>query len=427
MEKKFTFFTRLSALAAFTLVLLISNLFINKAFAQVACTNPVSLFSEDFGTGTTATSHPDIIPGSLTYQADGSLTAEGVYRIINNTGQKKEWHHTADHTGNVDGKMLVANGEAETFYRHVISRTNGFVPGTSFSTNLFALNVDTLHTCISPLFTTLTYTVEYLDASSNVWLPMSGSPYIAPPLPQLHTPTWVSQGALFTLPSTAAFGVTSIRLTISDGTKGGCGNDFAIDDINLSECQQGGPTPVEFLNITARQKGSGVSVDWSTSQEFNSSSFEIEKSIDGNNNWSFVGTVRAAGNSAVVRNYNAYDPRPYSGFNFYRIKQIDKDGKFKYSKTVNVKINTSKTGVSVLANPFHNALTVDFFSSKDEVIKARLVDITGKQVAVEKWSISTGNTRKDFTNVGGLQQGMYILTVSNSEGEILYNNKVIKQ
>ena len=140
-----------------------------------------------------------------------------------------------------------------------------------------------------------------------------------------------------------------------------------------------------------------------------------------------MGTVRAAGNSAVVRNYNAYDPRPYSGFNFYRIKQIDKDGKFKYSKTVNVKINTSKTGVSVLANPFHNALTVDFFSSKDEVIKARLVDITGKQVAVEKWSISTGNTRKDFTNVGGLQQGMYILTVSNSEGEILYNNKVIKQ
>lgn len=426
MEKKFTFFTRIPVCITLTLILLSANPFTAVTYAQVSCANALPLFSEDFGTGTTATSNPDIIPGSLIYQATGSLAKEGIYRIINNTGQKPEWHKSADHTGNVDGKMLVANGEAETFYSHVITRPNGFLPGTSFSTNLFAMNVDTLQTCSSPLFTTLTYTVEYLDAS-NAWLPLSGSPYIAPPLLQLHVPTWVAQGSLFTLPSTGSFVVTSIRLTISDGTVGGCGNDFAIDDINFSQCPEGGLTPVEFLNITARQKGSGVSVDWSTAQEFNSSSFDIEKSADGNNNWSFVGTVRGAGNSSVVRTYNAYDPRPYSGVNFYRIKQIDKDGKFKYSKTVNVKINTSKTGVSVLANPFHNALTVDLLSSKNEIINARLIDITGKQVAVEKWSISTGNTRKDFSNVSSLQQGMYILTVSNATGEILYNNKVIKQ
>ena len=80
-----------------------------------------------------------------------------------------------------------------------------------------------------------------------------------------------------------------------------------------------------------------------------------------------------------------------------------------------------------MANPFHNALTVDLLSSKNEIINARLIDITGKQVASEKWSVSTGNTRKDFSNVRSLQQGMYILTVSNAAGEILYNNKVIKQ
>lgn len=424
MEKKFTFFTRISVFITLTVILLAANSFTAFTYAQASCAGSTSLFTENFGTGTTATTNPDIIPGSLIYQATGSLKAEGIYRIINNTGQKPEWHHAPDHTGNVDGKMLVANGEAETFYRHVITSNIGFQAGT-FSTSLFAMNVDTLHTCSSPLFTTLTYTVEYLDAS-NAWQPMSGSPYIAPALPQLTLPTWVAQGSLFMLPSTGSFVVTSIRLTISDGTVGGCGNDFAIDDIIFCSPEVGN-TPVEFLNITARQKGSGVSVDWSTSQEFNSSSFEIEKSVDGNNNWAFVGTVRAAGNSSVVRTYNAYDPRPYSGLNFYRIKQVDKDGKFKYSKTVNVKINTSKTGVSVLANPFHNALTVDFFSSKEEVINARLLDITGKQVASEKWSVSTGNTRKDFSNVSSLQKGMYILTVSNSAGEILYNNKVIKQ
>lgn len=426
MEKKFTFFTRFFVFITLTLALLAANSFTSVTYAQMLCPDSVILFSEDFGTGTTPSTNPDIIPGSLSYQATGSLKAEGIYRVINNTHQKPEWHNSPDHTGNVDGKMIVANGEAETFYQHVITSATGFRSGATFSAGLFALNVDTLHTCISPLFTTLTYTVEYLDAS-NTWQPLSGSPYIASSLPQLSVATWVAQRSLFTLPSTGAFNVTSLRLTISDGTVGGCGNDFAIDDINFSQCPAGGPAPVEFLNITARQKGSGVSVDWSTSQEFNSSYFEIEKSADGNNNWTFVGTVRGAGNSSVVRNYNAYDPRPYSGFNFYRIKQVDKDGKFKYSKTVNVKINTSKTGVSVVANPFHSALTIDFLSSKEEVVHARLVDITGKQIAVEKWSISTGNTRKDFSKVSGLQQGMYILTVSNAAGEILYNGKVIKQ
>ena len=425
MEKKFTFFTRISVLITLTLILLAANSFTAVTYAQVSCANSVSLFTENFGTGTTASGNPDIIPGSLDYQATGSLSAEGVYRVINNTQQKPEWHSSPDHTGNVNGKMLVANGQAEIFYSHTITNTAGFLPG-DFSVTSYAMNVNTPGTCTNPLLTTLTYSLEYLDASFT-WVPLASSPYTAPPLPQVATATWVSQGSLFTLPPTGSYLVRTIRLVISDGTVGGCGNDFAIDDINVSLCPQSGPTPVEFLNITARQKGSGVSVDWSTSQEFNSGSFEIEKSADGNNGWSYVGTVRAAGNSSVLRAYNAYDPRPYSGFNFYRIKQIDKDGKFKYSNTVNVKINTSKTGVSILANPFHNVLTIDFLSSKEEVVKARLLDITGKQVAIEKWSISSGNTRKDFAGVDGLQQGMYILTISNGAGEILYNNKVIKQ
>ena len=71
----------------------------------------------------------------------------------------------------------------------------------------------------------------------------------------------------------------------------------------------------------------------------------------------------AAGNSSTVKNYNAYDAQPVKGINFYRIKQVDKDGNFKYSKTVSLKLNFNNTGVSVLANPFHNSLTVDFSSS----------------------------------------------------------------
>jgi hypothetical protein len=289
------------------------------------------------------------------------------------------------------------------------------------------MNVNTVGTCgANALLPNITFRVEYLS-QGDTWVPLTGSPYSAAPVAQSANPTWVALGSTFTLPATGNFLVHIIRIVLADGTVGGCGNDFAIDDLNLSLCPEGGPLPVEFLNINARQKGSGVSVEWSTSQEVNSSRFEIEKSADGNNNWSIVASINAAGSSSTVKNYNAYDPRPFYGINFYRIKQLDKDGNFKYSKTVRVKLTLDKTGVSVLANPFHNSLTVDFSSATEQSVSARLMDITGKQVAVEKWSITTGSTRKEFSNVSALQQGMYILTVSGAGGEVLYNNKVIKQ
>ncbi len=426
MEKKFTFFRQFFAFAIFTSIILVANLFTGITYAQASCENSTSLFKENFGTGTVATSHPDIIPGSLTYQETGSLVSEGIYRIINKTQQKSEWQISDDHTpADVNGKMLVANGNAEMFYSHTITTSAGFEQG-NYSLSAYAMNVDTPGTCTYPLLTTFTYTVEYMDAS-NAWAPLSGSPYVASPLAQVSPAQWIAQGALFTLPSTGNFRVSSIRIRISDGVKGGCGNDFALDDISFSQCPVGGPTPVEFLDITARQKGSGVSVDWSTSQEFNSDYFDLEKSVDGNYNWSYVNTVKGAGNSSVVKKYNIYDSKPFAGYSFYRLKQVDKDGKFKYSKTVRININIAKVGVSVLTNPFRNRLSVDFLSAKDEVLNARLIDITGKLAASEKWSITSGSTRKEFTNISNLQQGMYILTISNAAGEVLYNNKVIKQ
>ena len=355
------------------------------------------------------------------------LAGEGAYRAIDSTQQKPEWYSSGDHTGNANGKMLVINGNASTFYSHEINGVNGFQPGT-YIASLFLMNLDMTGVCSSnPLLPAISIRLEYL-AENNTWQPLTGSPYAAPGVAQSASPTWVPIGSTFILPSTGSFLVKSMRVLLVDVTAGGCGNDFALDDIKVSLCPNGGPLPVEFLSIDARQKGSGVSVEWSTAQETNTKSFVVEKSADGgNSNWNVITTINAAGSSSSIKNYNAYDPQPFTGINFYRIRQVDKDGNFKYSKIVSLKINFSKTGITVLANPFHNSLTVDFSSSSGQVVSARLVDIAGKQVAFEKWAINAGTTRKAFSNVSGLQQGMYIFTVSGAGGEILYHNKVIKQ
>ena len=426
MEKNFTFFARTLLCSLITLCTLVINSFKAKTYAQLTCQSETILFSETFGTGTTATSHPDVIPTALVYQETGSLGSEGRYRVINSTQQKPEWHISEDHTADVNGKMLVINGQAETFYSHQIDEPHGFQPAT-YLASVFIMNVNTSGTCApNPLLPDISIRFEYLS-EANTWVPLTGSPYAAPAIVQSLNATWVPIGAFFTLPSTGSFLVKSLRMVLADGTPGGCGNDFALDDIKLSFCPEGGPLPVEFLKIDARQKGSGVSVEWSTSQEINSKSFIVEKSADGNSNWNLVATVNGAGNSSTLKNYAAYDAQPVKGINFYRIKQVDIDGKFKYSKVVSLKLNFNNTTVSVLANPFHNSLTVDFSSSAAQAVSARLADITGKQVAIERWSVNPGTTRKDFSNVSRLQPGMYILTISGTAGEILYNNKVIKQ
>lgn len=430
MEKKFTFYGRMIAFTIVTIIAVLLNSFTQKTYSQCSSENQRVFFLETFGTGSTPTSNSDVISPALIYQATGPLSDEGVYRTINNTQQKPEWQLSEDHTaGDVDGKMLVINGQAETFYSHRIDFAPGFSSEGTYNVSLYIMNVDTLGLCgPEALLPNMNFRVEYLSSDGTTWLPLSGSPFQAAPVPQTSpsSPTWVELNASFLLPATS-FTVTSIRIVLSDGTVGGCGNDFAMDDISLSYCPAGNVTPVTFLDVSAIQKGTGVNVEWSTSQEFNSRSFDVEKSADGNSNWSTIASVNAAGNSAVVKNYSAFDPTPFNGPNFYRIKQFDIDGKYSYSKTVMVKASAIQTAASVLANPFHNSLTVNFSSSTNQIISARLFDITGKQVVMEKWSISPGSTHKEFSNVGALQQGMYILNISNEAGEVIYNNKVIKQ
>lgn len=70
-------------------------------------------------------SWPDVV--GLTYAPTGPLAAEGTYRVINDAQQKPEWHASEDGTtNNINGRMLVANGQAGTFYSRQIDLPAGF-------------------------------------------------------------------------------------------------------------------------------------------------------------------------------------------------------------------------------------------------------------------------------------------------------------
>jgi len=418
MKKYFTQFAKFNLSIA---VILMTSFLVK---AQIGCPNQLILGTENFGQGTTPSNDPNVV--NLTYSPTGPLGDDGTYRVVDSTNQKAEWQVSGDHTGNLNGKMLVINGIADTFYNRTITLAQGFVPG-DYSVSLYIMNVDTMGLCgTSALLPILTFTVEYLS-QSGTWVPFAGSPYTSAAIPQTTKPTWVNIGSIFTMPSVGSFIPNTIRVRIGDQTSGGCGNDFALDDMQLGLCPSQGPQPVEFMNFTAQQKGSGVSLNWQTAQEINNSYFEVERSADGSTNWESIANVAGAGNSQVVKNYSAFDVSPLSGVNFYRIKQVDFDGNFKYSTIISIKTNINTTSVSILANPFYNTLTVNFNSPIPQMVSARLIDITGNQVALETWSVSAGSSRQNFSSISGLQQGMYILSITNKSGEVIFNGKVIKQ
>ncbi|MEO6490213.1 MAG: T9SS type A sorting domain-containing protein [Ferruginibacter sp.] len=396
-----------------------------KASAQAFCANEVVYWSEDFGTGTTPTSHPNVL-NSLVYQPTGPLENEGVYRVVRNTHQKPEWHTSPDHTpGDVNGKMLVVNGLAETFFRKGVTNPNGY-PAGFYSVSVFMMNVNTPGTCApTPILPNLTINMEYRDAN-NDWIGMGNSPVTTVTIAQSATPTWVQLGAVFTLPATGTFVVNRIRFYLTDNPAAGCGNDFALDDLKFASCPAGGPLPVQFLNISAVKKGSGVQINWATASEFNNRYFDIEKSTDGGYNWITVSTTESKGNGNILKNYSAYDAKPTPGANFYRIKQVDVDGTAKYSATVVYKLIITNTDVSVIANPFFNQIDVRFLSDHSQVLSVRLFDNLGKQVYSSPMNISKGASDKMIPGTN-LQKGLYILNITNDMGEIIYSDKLIKQ
>jgi len=397
--------------------------------AQMFCENELVYYNENFGVGTTAVSNNHVLTnGTLEFTPNGIMETDGTYRVINSTWQKPEWHNSADHTpGDVNGRMMVINGYDGNFYRvELTSNQSGFQPG-DYGLSAFVMNVNTPGTCspTTALLPSLTLTAEYLDESGN-WVKFMGAPFTTGEVPQSAEPTWVQLGGILTLPALNNNYIThTVRITIGSATEGGCGNDFALDDIHFATCPSGGPLPVAFLGIDARQKGNGVNVEWSTSSEYNNKYFVVERSNDGGHTWFTATKVNSQGNSNTRHDYSSFDAKPQLGLNYYRVRQVDFDGTSKFSSTVVVKVNIDKTSGTVLTNPFRTDITLDFLSSRSQMLNARVFDNMGRMVINQQLSLNGGTSRK-IIPASRLQTGMYIIQVIDDEGNVIVNSKLVK-
>lgn len=172
-----------------------------------------------------------------------------------------------------------------------------------------------------------------------------------------------------------------------------------------------GPLPVSLVDFQAILVNQSVVLNWETAQEKNNKGFYIERSENGKQ-WQVLGFVKSkadAGNSNSSTLYSFTDNAAISGTNFYRLKQIDIDGKFDYSEMRMINIAATSTGVQLYPNPAKDAVTIagltagksiDIYNSIGQLVKSVMVNQSLVSLATADWAAgyyyihTTDNTGK---------------------------------
>ena len=203
-------------------------------------------------------------------------------------------------------------------------------------------------------------------------------------------------------------------------------NVFYLSTNNAFGATSNGAIPVELIKFSGRLKNQQTLLNWSTASERENAGFSVEKSINGVD-YTAIGFVKGQGTNNGIRTYDFTDASVLKAqpITYYRLKQMDNDGKYTYSPIVAIKQNGGKLALNAaFPMPITEGVTLDFSTSKAGKITAILTDILGKVVKTELISANEGSN-STLLNVAHLASGTYILTLN--DGETRVNQRLIKQ
>jgi len=194
--------------------------------------------------------------------------------------------------------------------------------------------------------------------------------------------------------------------------------EIAFDFIRL--LSDTGPLDVELISFDAHENENNVNLTWSTASETQNDFFQIEQSSDGKV-FTTIGIVKGMGTTQNYSSYFFQDKNPRDGLNYYRLKQVNFDGTFKYSRLETVNVISSSSGIAVSPNPFNDRFQLKLKEVNQRPSKIYIVNIMGQIVYTE--IIGRGQRQKEL-NLSHLESGVYQL-VANINGK-RYEKRVSK-
>jgi hypothetical protein len=170
--------------------------------------------------------------------------------------------------------------------------------------------------------------------------------------------------------------------------------------------------PVQISSFAAVMDYRNARLSWSTASETNNHGFEIERRpVGGNGTWAKVGFVPGAGTSTSPREYSYVDANVPPGRYAYQLKQIDTDGKFTYSGSVEIEIGVAARELALtdaFPNPFNPATTIEFSVPNDGRATLKVFNVLGQEVATLFDGIATaGRFNQARFDATSLPTGLY--------------------
>jgi len=173
-----------------------------------------------------------------------------------------------------------------------------------------------------------------------------------------------------------------------------------------------GIVPVSLLSFHGRAHDDRVKLNWKTTAEMNTGKYEIER-LTAERTFKKIGEVKAAGNGLASQQYVSFDNNPAKGINQYRLKMVDVDGNYTYSKTIQVLVGSKGQTFAIYPNPAkRNEINMVFKENFQGKAVIRIYDVNGRIRMNTEQLLNNNNVLLKHN----LAPGVYILTVALSNG-----------
>ncbi len=168
--------------------------------------------------------------------------------------------------------------------------------------------------------------------------------------------------------------------------------------------------PVELTSYTASVQEASVLLIWRTASEINSAMFVVETRLADSEIWSEVGSIPAAGNSFSVKEYSVMDKNKLCGVHYYRLKMVDLDGTYEYSRIVHAQIQPPQQFALYqnFPNPFNGTTTFKYQLPETENVTLKIFSINGELVRVLVDKRQSAGRYSVVLNADDLSSGEYL-------------------
>ncbi len=189
----------------------------------------------------------------------------------------------------------------------------------------------------------------------------------------------------------------------------------------------GNALPVELQAFRGTVSDKNITLNWQTATEKNNYGFEVERKIYKTGKWETLGFVNGHGNSNSTKNYSFVDDElPLTGKYYYRLKQMDTNGKYEYSAAIMFELNkpASYNLMQNYPNPFNPSTTITYQLPEDGRVKILIYDMLGRLIKeLVNEEIEAGIHEVEF-NANSLASGTYIYQLQ-AGGKVMINKKML--